>query len=256
MGQNILSDNYVAYLKSDEEKGKEAPMPKIRDLDLEERPYEKAEKYGIDSLTDSQLLAVILRTGLPGKPITKICKDMIEECGGKFRRLGALPLEGLMSYDGIGKVKAMQILALMEIIRRYNKEEVGDSPLISNSQEAAKLMMPRIGCEAVENIYVLYLSQSLHLIQAARISTGLVNASIFDVKPIIRLALMLNSTCMMLVHNHPSGNMKPSIQDNRITQDLKNACKFFNLRLLDHVIVGGGSNDAPTFYSYFDSGTL
>lgn len=231
-------------------------LPKVQDVAEDDRPYERAQKYGIHTLSDADLLAIILRTGLPGRPITKICREIMGRFNGKFRKLSQASKEELKEFPGVGDVKVLQIQAAMEIVKRFNNERIDAAPVINSSLAAASLMMPIIGSEPIEHIYALCLSQSLRLIKVAQISKGVATATVFDVKAVLKVALLNNAQCIMLCHNHPSGNMKPSAQDDNITRQLKSACDVMQLRLLDHVIVGGGTPGNPDFYSYNDNGRL
>lgn len=231
-------------------------MPKISDMESCDRPYERAEKYGVSSLSDADLLAIILRSGTPQVPVTSMCRSIMKRCGGKFRTLSQLDIDQLTKFKGVGRIKAMQLLAVMEIVGRFNREAVADSPVINTSDMAARLMMPIIGNDAVEHIYIICLSQSLRLIKVAEISRGSAVASVFDVKAAIRYALNADAQAVMLCHNHPSGQMIPSAQDDGITRQFKEACKLMNIRMLDHIIVGGGTNENPLCYSYHDNGKL
>ena len=256
MEKNIIREEYMTYLPADGEKVDNVVLPKIQDVDEDDRPYERAWRYGIETLSDADLLAIILRTGMPGRPVTHICREIMKKCGGSFRRLSQTSPDELSRFRGVGNVKVLQIRAAMEIVKRFNQERVDSAPVINSSSMAAELMMPIIGNEPVEHIYVLCLGQSLRLLKAAEISRGVVSSTVFDVKPVLKAALSVDAQNIMLCHNHPSGNMKPSIADDNITRELKEACGLMKLRFLDHVIVGGGTNELPEYYSYHDNGRL
>lgn len=230
--------------------------PMLRDMEECDRPFERAREHGVGSLADADLLALILRSGVPGTPITESCRRIMRAFSGKFQNLQRASFEELRRFPGIGEVKAMQLLAMMEIIRRVNMESVEDSPRVTSSDAIARLMMPLIGNQSDETIYLVCLSQSLRLKKLTMLTKGVSTASVFDVKHAVRAALLADAQAVMLCHNHPSGQMMPSPQDDKITRDLKEACRLMNIRFLDHVIVGGGSVEQPRFYSYNDNGRL
>lgn len=245
----------IVYLGVDSE-APELNLKRIKDIDASERPYEKAKEFGMASLSNPDLLAIILRSGTPGSPITHTCKEIMRTFGNAFRTLNRASFEDLRSFKGVGEVKAMQILAILEIIRRFNREDLADLIHIKTPQDMARMMTTLIGAEPIEHIYAACLSQSMRLLKLVEISRGLATASVFDVKPIIKAALAVDAQGIMLCHNHPSGNMTPSPQDDRITREISDACRILKIRFLDHVIVGGGSTDNPLFYSYYQEGKL
>lgn len=253
---STLREEFLDYMPAEGEKVEVSQLPKVQDVDEDDRPYERAVKYGISTLSDADLLAIILRTGLPGRPITHICREIMKQFGGSFRKLSQASGDELSRFKGIGNVKVLQLQAVMEIVKRFNQERIDQAPLINSSKAVALLMMPIIGNQPVEHIYALCLSQSLRLIKATEISRGVATATVFDVKAVIKAALAVDAQCIMLCHNHPSGNMKPSPQDDNITRNMKKACEAMSIRMLDHIIVGGGTNTDPEYYSYNDNNRL
>lgn len=250
-----VKEEDIAYLYNAGEKH-ERCLKKIKDLEMSERPYEKAMEFGIESLSNSDLLAVILRSGTPGSPITHTCREIMRTFGNTFRTLNRASFDDLRNFKGVGQVKAMQIQAILEIVRRFNRENMSDMISLRTPDDFAVLMTSLIGAEPVEHIYVACLSQSLRLLKLAEISRGIANASVFDVKPVLKAALSVDAQNIMLCHNHPSGNMEVSPQDDQITFMMRDACKAINLRFLDHIIVGGGTVESPSFYSYHQEGRL
>lgn len=215
-------------------------------------PIEKAEKYGFSALTPSELLAIILRSGTPGTPITRLTKALMEKNEWKLKVLERRSIRELMETKGIGKVKAFQIEAMLEIMRRYNMEKFGDRIFIKNSVNIYDFMKGEASKEPVENIWIILLNGQNAVIERRVVSSGGSMATVFDLKVILRHVLTTPGVeSVIMVHNHPSGNLRPSPQDDEITRSLKEGCKFVGLRLLDHVIVTSDS-----FYSYADNGRL
>lgn len=235
------------------DKGTAAPRLTIKDLDPCDRPYEKAEKFGCASLAKPDLLAILLRTGLPGKPITKICQELMKDCGNSLTVLQRKGREELMSYDGIGAVKAIQIEAALQLAARLNEETLWEDrrPVIRNSTDIFNLMAPKIGNLDHEEIHIVCLSRSNKVEGTYRISSGSATATVFDMKKCLKMAILKNAEGLMLCHNHPSGNMKPSPQDDAMTRSFATACKTLDLNFLDHIIVS-----TSAYYSYRDQGRL
>lgn len=232
---------------------KEYPIPEkivrtVKELDEDQQPREKAEKYGIQSLSVPELLALLLRTGTPGYPITELCRDLMRNNDGSLHKLERRTKQELCEMRGIGDMKAVQILAVMELIKKYYQEDIPDDEPIRSSSQIYERMRFKIGNLDHEEIWMLVLNRQNKVVKEFRLTTGTSISSVFDLKQVIKLALLENSEAVILCHNHPSGTLKPSQQDDRITQDLHQACKFMNIRLLDHVIV-----TVNGYYSYNDS---
>lgn len=206
----------------------------------------------MDSLTTSELLAIILRTGQQGMPVTQLTAALMKENQGKLKVLERRSRAELAMMRGIGRVKAFQIEAVLEIMRRYNRETIGDRPTIRSSQDIFNIMRDKAAKESTEHIWILLLNRSNALIECRMVSAGGTSAAVFDIKTILRQVITTPGVeGIILTHNHPSGNLRPSPQDDTITKQLKDGCTYLGIRLLDHVIVTQDS-----FYSYSDSGRL
>lgn len=215
-------------------------------------PMEKAEKYGIKALVPSELLAIILRTGQPNFPVTELTADLMRRNENKLKVLERRSREELMELPGIGRVKAFQIEAVLEIMRRYNLEKLGDRVTIRNATDIFNYMQPLAAPLNVENIWILLLNRANAIIDCRAVSQGGTSATVFDLKTILRKVLLTPGVeAVIMVHNHPSGSLRPSPQDDTITRQLKQGCEYLGLRMLDHVIVSQDS-----FYSYSDEGRL
>ena len=233
-------------------KDEQPPRPlTVKDMDVDDQPRERALKYGISTLSTPDLWALILRTGLPGKPITQLCRDLMRDNEQSLFKLERKSLKEIMTTKGIGQTKGLQILAAMEITRRYNREKVGEKYIITSSQAIYDLMRSEIGNLSHEEIWAIYLGRRNDVILKKRISTGSATASIFDVKSILKEALLIDAQGLALVHNHPSGNLVPSGPDDQITRKMKEGAQIMDLRMVDHLIIS-----ASGFYSYYDSGRL
>lgn len=223
----------------------------VKDMSPDEQPRERALKYGCGALTLAELWALILRTGMPGNPITQLCRNLMNFCGGSLYQLERMEFERFMEVGGIGITKALQIEAVMELIRRYNREQVAEREQIRQSSDIYKVMHPEIGNLPHEEVWALYLSRKNEIVSFEMITKGSATASIFDLKKIIKNALLRKAEGIVMCHNHPSGNLLPSVQDDQITRKLQDACKLMDIKFLDHVIVTSSG-----YYSYCDSGRL
>lgn len=223
----------------------------VKEMDADDQPRERALKYGIHTLSTPDLWALILRTGLRGKPITHLCRDLMRDNNQSLFQLERKSLKEIMATKGIGTTKGLQILAAMEITRRYNREKVGEKYVITTSQSIYDLMRSEIGNLPHEEIWTIYLGRRNDVLLKKRITTGSAVASIFDIKAIMKEALLMEAQGLVLCHNHPSGTLIPSGPDDQITRKMKEAATIFDIRMLDHVIVTPSG-----FYSYHDNGRL
>ena len=196
--------------------------PTIKERDPEDRPMERAISHGCGVLSVSDLWALVLRTGQPGKPITELCREMMKSVG-TLHTLQRRSRKQLMSFKGIGITKAIQIEAVMELVNRLPHEE----------------------------IWVLYLNRRNQVTSKMMVTSGTATSSVFDLKKILKHALLEDAQGVVMCHNHPSGNLLTSPQDDSITRSLKRACDTMELRFLDHVVI-----TASGFYSYRDNGKL
>lgn len=243
--EEIKGTEYKLYTVS------ENPVKTVKEMDADEQPREKALKYGVGFLSVPELWAIILRIGSKGYPITQLCKDMMKNNEGSLHRLERRTLEELRGIPGVGEMKAIQILSVMELIKRYCQEAIPMDDPIRSSQQIYDRLRHTLGNLDHEEIWMILINRRNCVIKSVMLTSGTSNASVFDIKKAIKIALLENADGIILAHNHPSGNLHPSAQDDNLTRELKEGCKFMSLRLLDHVIV-----TANGFYSYNDSGRL
>lgn len=235
---------------------KEYPIPEkrvmtVKEMDEDQQPREKAEKFGVGVLSVPELWAIILRTGTPGYPITELCRDLMRDNNGSLHKLERRTKQELCEKRGIGSMKAIQILSVIELIKRYIHEDIPIEEPIRASHQIYERMRHKIGNIDHEEIWMLILNRQNQVTKEFKLTSGTSSSSVFDVKQALKIALLENAESLILCHNHPSGSLKSSPQDDKLTQDLKEACQFMHLRLLDHVIV-----TAKGYYSYNDSSRL
>lgn len=223
----------------------------VKDLPTDEQPRERLLKYGVASLSNADLLAIILRTGTSKYPITDLCRDLMRQNDNLFLNLERKTRDEIMEIKGIGELKAMQVEAVMEIVRRYHREQIGNRIRIRSAANIFEVMKYEIGNLPYEEMWALLLNQSNCVVGKVRLSQGGSTATVFDVKKLIRTALNAHAEAVILTHNHPSGNLRPSAADDKVTRICLDACRAMDLKLLDHVIV-----TSDGYYSYSDSSSI
>lgn len=227
----------------------------IKEMAQDERPRERAINHGIGSLTTAELLALILRTGQPGLPITDLCRQLMHDNDNSLLRLERRSRSELTLTKGIGDAKALQIEAMMEVMRRYQQETIDKATRRLDQIKTAKSIHDRMRYRIAnldhEEVWILLLNRRNEVIKEFRLTSGSSIASIFDTKMIIKRALLEDAQGLVMCHNHPSGTLRPSPQDDDITRKLAEACKAMDLRLLDHVIITVGG-----YYSYNEEGRI
>lgn len=226
-------------------------IAKVQELDPELRPQEKALKYGTEHLSTSELLALILRTGQPDLPITEITRRLMAANSDSLHILGRKSIKELMTTKGLGTVKALQVKAIMQLAIRYFNEDYTQAYRIRGSKDLADYMRPVLGSKSQEEIWIITLSRSNHIINRHMITRGSAVASVFDLKGCLKRALIDEAQGVILCHNHPSGNLAPSPQDDNITHLLMEGARSVDIRLLDHIIIAHTGH-----YSYADEGRL
>lgn len=228
------------------------PKCTVKEFDPDERPQERAEKHGIHVLTLPELWALILRSGQPGVPITELTRELMRVNEGKLRNLERRSRDELMLISGIGRVKALQIEAVLEVMRRYERESFDGNIKIRSADDIYKYIRAESSKLNVEQIWIMVLTQGNQLLQCKSVSAGGTSSTVFDIKTILRdLIAMPRAEKVVMIHNHPSGNLTPSAQDDSITRSMKEGCKYVGLSLVDHLIV---TPDA--YYSYYQEGRL
>ncbi|WP_373898948.1 DNA repair protein RadC [Haloimpatiens sp. FM7315] len=210
---------------------------KIMDLPKNERPRERLLRYGTEVLSNSELLAVILRTGTASQNILSLSSRILESSGG-LNGLLDMTAEDYMSLKGIGKAKAAQLLALTEIFRRFKSYRSGENYKISCPKDAAEIMMEDMRTLKKEYLKVIMLNVKNYVIGIKDISIGSLNSSIVHPREVFLEAIKKHSASIILCHNHPSGDPKPSKEDISITERLKECSKILGIDFIDHIIIG------------------
>lgn len=217
----------------------------------EDRPREKLMAMGAESLSEAELLAILIGSGNQKESAVDLMKRMLVDHCDSLAALGRMSLEELMSYKGIGEAKAISIIAACELGKRRMKEKAEELDIITSSDDLFAYFQPRMMDLNVEQCHVLMLDTKHHPIGYKIISTGGIASSPADVRVVLRQVLLCGATSFAFCHNHPSGSPAPSQDDNYLTERLLEASRAVGVNLLDHIIVGLG-----TYYSYHDENKI
>ena len=227
-------------------------MGRIADLDEGDKPREKALTQGIRSLSNAELLAIIFGSGLPGKSVISMSQEILASCDNRLSRLSRMSIHEMKkSFKGVGTAKAISLAAAFELGLRTRDEDAALDPQIKCSTDIYNMMRAKLERLEYEEFWVLYLSRSNRVIYEECMSKGGVSGTVTDIRLILKRAIELLASGIILVHNHPSGNLRPSPDDDRITTKAKEAAKLLDINVLDHLII------TPTsYFSYNDNGRL
>lgn len=223
-------------------------------MDKEAMPYERFLKYGPESLTDTELLAIIIRTGTKDKSALELSGEILHLQGnmqGKLVGLHQLSLAQLKSIAGIGEVKAVKIKAIGELALRMSRQTLRDEPRFDSPGRIAEHYMERMRHYTTECVLLVMLDSKGHLLGEQTISKGTVNASLISPREIFILALKFDASSIILIHNHPSGDPTPSKPDRQVTMQVRECSKLMNIPLIDHIIIGDN-----TYSSFQELGLL
>lgn len=207
-------------------------------------PRERLLTEGPDKLSHQELLSILLRTGNKNKTVYEIAQDLLGSLKS-LKELASMSLQELQEVPGIGKVKAIELLAAIELGKRIQTSQVIETEQIMSSQKLAKMMQQKIGHEKQEHLLALYLNTQNQIIHQQVIFIGTVNRSIAEPREILHYAIKHMATSLILVHNHPSGIIHPSKNDDGVTQQMIEACNCLGIVFLDHLIVS-----TDDYYSY------
>ena len=219
---------------------------------VEDRPREKAKARGFGALDTSELLAILVGSGARDENVVDLCKRILNDNDDRLYNLARLSIRDLMRYRGIGEVKAIELLAALELARRYHLEDLKELPQITPSTDAYRYLRCHLQDLDHEEIWVMLLNRAHRVTHCLKISSGGTSSTVGDVKIILRTALEHLADAIVLAHNHPSDNPTPSAQDDDLPRSVKNGCEAVGISLLDHIIVCR----AGRYHSYNDSGKL
>jgi DNA repair protein radC len=224
----------------------------MRHLADDEKPREKAMSRGIGALTDAELLAILLRVGVAGRNVIDVSRDILSHYGQDLGRLAkASPRELSQLVPGIGPAKAITVIAALELGQRCRSALARVKPQMTSSRVIHEYMLDKFESKDHEEFWAIMLNKRLGVESTELISAGGLDTTVVDVRVLVKRALDARATHLALVHNHPSGALTPSMQDDSLTRRIKQACELLDIRVVDHVII------TPTgYYSYADQGRL
>lgn len=227
---------------------KEAPAPRARQHSQEDLPREKALRLGMSALSDADVLAILLGSGIPGKSVFELAEEILRANDNRLAILSRMSIPEIMrKYKGIGLAKATLLVAAMNFGARAQRDLAIPDPQITTSRSVYDLMREILERQQNEEFWILHLNRANRVTCKEQISKGGIAQTSVDLKLIAKSAIDRLSSAIILVHNHPSGNIVPSGPDDALTRRITEACKVIDVKVLDHIIIG------PTgFYSYAD----
>ena len=216
---------------------------RMNDMPMSERPYEKLMAYGEESLSNSELLAIIIKTGTKEKTALDLARQVMNLSSNKnndLRFLQEISINELIKINGIGKVKAIELKALGEITKRMSKPINLNNICLKTKADVANLLMQEMRYEKNEVLKLILLNNKNIVQKIINIASGKDNSLVFDIKQILSEPIKLQIPKIILAHNHPSGNSMPSKEDIEATQRIKQCCELMGIQLLDHIVIGDG----------------
>ena len=224
---------------------------KITDWAVEDRPREKLYQKGTSSLSDAELLAILIGSGTRNKSAVDLGREMLSLVSNNLNSLGKLGISDLTKINGIGQARAITIAAALELGRRRKLAELPENPQIKCSRDVFDLISPLLSDLPHEEFWILFLNRSNKVINRMRLSQGGISGTVTDVRMIMKKAVEYLSSGIIVCHNHPSGNLNPSESDSKITEKIKKAGTILDIQLLDHLIICD-----KDYYSFADNGLI
>lgn len=223
----------------------------IKKWAADDRPREKMISKGRGSLSNAELIAILIRSGSEEQTAVDLAREVLDAVGDNLYDLSKLSIDELQQHKGIGEAKAVSIAAALELGRRWSATSPEQRESINSSQEAYERFLALIDDPTKEHFLVAYLNRGNKVIKVERISTGGLSRALADPKVIFKNALLKEATALMLCHNHPSGVARPSAEDKQLTKSIVSAGKFFDIDVLDHLIIGENS-----YFSFAEHGMM
>lgn len=223
----------------------------LKDLAADDRPREKALRLGVEALTPTELLAILIGSGTPGESVVLLSQRILQHYDGSLKQLAMASVDELKSlFKGVGNAKAITVKAAIRLAQLYSEEQY-DIKQIRTPDDAYKLMLNTIQSLPHEEFWVVYLNNANKVIAKDCISKGGLTTTTVDLRLILKSAIVKGATSMILYHNHPSGMLKPSAADDSLTKSICDAAKIVNIKVVDHIIIGNSG-----YYSYQSEGRI
>lgn len=224
---------------------------KITDWAVEDRPREKMIQYGTSTLSDSELLGILISSGTKEKSAVDLGRELLARVNNNLNALGKLTIADLTKIHGIGNARAVTIAAALELGRRRKLAEIPDVIQIKCSKDVADIFQPILSDLPHEEFWILFLNRSNKVISRMKLSQGGISGTVTDVRMVMKKAIEYLASGIIVCHNHPSGNLNPSESDSKITQKIKEAGNLLDIQLLDHLIISD-----KDYYSFADNGLI
>jgi DNA repair protein RadC len=229
----------------------EEGVKSIKEWAVEDRPREKLLAHGIQSLSHSELIAILIGSGTRNQSAVELARRILSNANNDLDQLGRFTVSDFMKIKGIGKAKAIAIVSALELGRRRKLSESSDRLKITSSGDVFEVLYQHLVDLSHEEFWILLLNRSNKIIEKRKISQGGIAGTVTDIRMILKFAIEALASSIILCHNHPSGNLQPSEADIHITQKLKEASAIMDIGLLDHVIIAG-----KRYYSFADENLL
>ncbi|HAQ21363.1 MAG TPA: hypothetical protein DCR40_19360 [Prolixibacteraceae bacterium] len=223
----------------------------IKEWAVEDRPREKMQTKGIRSLSEAELIAILIGSGNLDESAVEVSRRILASVNNNLNELGKKTISDLRKFKGIGEVKAITIMSALELGRRRKESEPDEKPKVITSADAASIFKPLLSDLPHEEFWILLLNRNNIYIDKMMVSQGGLVGTVIDVRIILRKALENGACSLILCHNHPSGNLVPSEADKDITKKIQEAGKHMDIPVLDHLIIGNGS-----YFSFADEGLI
>jgi len=223
----------------------------LKFLAEDDRPREKFLFKGKNALSDAELLAIIMGSGSRDESAVELARKILQSVENNWHHLSRLQIADLMKFKGVGEAKAISIAAALEIGRRRAAQEIPERTQIKSSNDIFVLLSPFLSDLQTEEFWAIFLNQNNRVMGKSQLSSGGINQSVVDVRILFKAAIDQFATALVIAHNHPSGNLKPSTEDVKITKQIAEAGKILNIQLLDHVIIAQNS-----YFSFADESML
>lgn len=223
----------------------------------EEKPREKLMHSGAEALSDAELLAVILKSGVKGMPVMEMAKQILQRFNGNLLGVCDATVNELCEIPGMGQAKSLELCAAFALVKRLAQRRLAERPDTRSPIKIAQYMQAIFNGSRQEEFHVLLLDTQLRLIRNERVSMGLVDRSLVHAREVFRCAIREACTSIILCHNHPSGNLKPSKCDIDITKSLVEAGNIIGIKVVDHIIVGSiPQNNGMAYFSFMENGIM
>ena len=223
----------------------------IKQWASEDRPTERLQRLGAESLTDGELLAILIGSGTQQYSAVDIANHVLGKFNRNLNTLGKARFDEILDTEGVGTQTACKILAAVELGKRRQAATPELRPDMATATRIYNYMLPKMQDLSTEEFHILLMNQNYRLIKSVKISQGGITETSVDIRVIMREAVLNNATILAACHNHPSGRLTPSRQDDELTQCIQKACQLMRIHFLDHVIVTDGA-----YYSYHEQGKL